>query len=61
LAIAVAVIAAMGGAITAVVTHLLARRKIEAIHVLVNARLASALAEIEELRLELRDERRREP
>ena len=57
-AIAVAVIAACGGAITAVVTHLLARRKIAEVHVLVNARARAQdekIARLEKLLAQVED------
>jgi len=53
-----ALITAAGAIVAVIVTYYLNRKRLEAIHVLVNERLTTALATIEDLRDELREERR---
>jgi hypothetical protein len=47
LALAVALIGALGSSLAVVVSHVLAGKKIEQVHVLVNSRLDAALRQIE--------------
>ena len=51
-------ITAIGAIVAVIVTYYLNRQRLEAIHVLVNSQLMEALSTIEELRDELRAERR---
>jgi len=53
-----ALITACGAIVAVIVTYVLNRQRLEAIHVLVNSQLMEALSTIEELRDELRAERR---
>jgi len=53
-----ALITAIGAILAVIVTYYLNQQRLEAIHVLVNSQLMEALSTIEELRDELRAERR---